>query len=204
MTFSLSLQSVPWASIWWLETSVLVILAIMAFITLMVILEKNVRFRRSKKKSREFAPLASEKLKRFDIEGAIKLSEDFSLESHLARIILHPLKEYVRMKNDIPEKRNLRLVKDIADSETNKLQYEFEAGLSILDSIGRTSSFVGALGGSALTFAIGIAIAIPTIWFVGHFRNRTNQAITECKITALELLIYIEKYEYKNRQNLNT
>jgi biopolymer transport protein ExbB/TolQ len=80
------------------------------------------------------------------------------------------------------------------EREVLGLQYEYERGLGLLDALGRTSPFIGALGGSAFTFAFGIIVAIPTIWFATNLRTKAALLLPiEMKISASQLTTYMEK-----------
>ena len=68
------------------------------------------------------------------------------------------------------------------------LQADYDSGLEVLDALGRTAPFIGALGGSAVTFAFGIALAIPTIWFLTRLRRKTTLELAAQMKTAMNEL----------------
>ena len=187
-----ALQGVPWAGIWWLEISVFYLLVILSAIVMQNIFSKYRKFQNVRKYSRQYALLVAEELKVANIEEAIKVSKNFSKKSHLAEVVLIGLEEYVHAKKKFSREIAFNFAKEHMENKANVLKYEYEKGVGFLDAIGRTSPFIGALGGSATTFTIGILIAIPSVWFATYERNKAGQLVIQIKNVASELMAFFE------------
>ncbi len=193
MHYYLFFQGVPWAGTIWLEKGVFYLLLVLSLIVLINIAIKQYRFSRIKKESRKYAPMVAKHLKNLNLKEAVELSKDFSERSHLAKIVFVGLEEYKETKELFSTEKALKMSKNKMDAVSEHLKYEYAIGIGFLDSVGRTSPFLGALGGSATTFAIGILVAIPAVWFASYERNKSGMLAVEVKNASHELVEYLEK-----------
>lgn len=148
-----------------------------------------------------FAAQASELFKQADLVSARRIAKQYSAESHLAKIVLAGLLEYESIYANSPGAQVAKYVQQAMEREMLQLQYQYERGLGLLDACGRTSPFIGALGGSTFTFAFGIILAVPIIWLAIDLRTKTNLLLPlEMKAAAIEVATYMEKRGSESEQ----
>jgi len=194
MSLMLLLQSVPWAGIKWLDTAVLWLLIIIALLIAIIIIVNCRKFTIAKKASKLYVEEVAKLLLYNKWNEALKLSSDFSKRTHMARVVLAGMEERdALLKAKLQESLVSKHMSQAMERCILVVKYEYKWGLGIMDAIGSTAPFIGALGGSALTFALGIILAIPTIWFATHFRNRIEMFESEMESAKLDVTSHLEK-----------
>jgi hypothetical protein len=186
-------QSVPWAGTNWAGTAAIVVLAVASLIVGAIVIEKlhklSVTRRNSLVYAREINPLFKER----KWAEAIEVTSKRAKTSHIAKIAMAGFEERRRLPASLTSSQVARHMQQAMEREFLKLQADYESGLGILDALGRTAPFIGALGGSAVTFTFGIALAIPTIWFLANLRNKTTVRLAvEMKLVMNELICFVE------------
>lgn len=197
MTPLLLLQEVPWKGIKSLEMGVDVTLIVMALLVAWVALWKVFVFRRAQSIGSQFVEEARPKLKAQEWEAAYTLSKQYEHSSHLAFLVGGGLDVRERLDGVLPnelvvkhieqEMERLMIIKDVYHKKM----------LPALDAIGSTAPFVGALGGSAYTFAYGIILAIPAVYFASYLRSKATLFEAEMRGATNELAMFIERQMHK-------
>ena len=59
---------------------------------------------------------------------------------------------------------------------------------------------MGALGGSALTFALGIALAVPSIWIATYLLSWISSLEGDMKYAASEFTTYVEQAAVESQE----
>jgi hypothetical protein len=192
-TFTLLAQSVPWAGTSWADTAALFVLAIASLIIGSIIIEKRIKLYKSRRSSMVYAGTITPLLKERKWEEAIDATRKHKKNSHIAKIVMAGFDERRRLPDGLTSSQMARHMQQAMEREFLKLQADYESGLGVLDALGRTAPFIGALGGSAATFTFGIALAIPTIWFLTNLRNKTTVRLAvEMKLVMNEMTCFVE------------
>lgn len=192
MSLILLLESVPWAGSKRLEQGVEVTLIAMAVFVLTIVIGTLLRLRKSQTSSDEYVSKVAGPLKRGKWKDALDISWTYEKQSHLAKVVYAGLAERHAQLEVLSEDQLPKHMNQAMGRRITWLQYDYGKHLGMLDAIGRTSPFFGALGGTTFTFAFGIILAVPSIWFATYLRNRTLLLEVEMKNSASELTSYIE------------
>lgn len=187
-------QSVPWAGTDWVDTAVFFVLAASALAVSAIITAKSARLYRSRRNSIMFAEKVRPLLATGNWEEAADLARAYSITSHTARIVSAGFEERRSLKSGLASSRVAKHMQLAMEIQLINLQADYDSGLEVLDALGRTAPFIGALGGSAVTFTFGIALAIPTIWFLTRLRRKTTlELAAEMKMVMNELINWAER-----------
>lgn len=192
MSLMLLLDSVPWAGSKRLEQGVEITLMVMALFVLAIVISKLLRLRKTMTSSKEYISEVVGLLRRGKWNEALDLSKTYEEQSHLANVIYAGLLERKQYADELSEDQLPKHMNQAMGRAVTWLQYDYGKHLGMLDAIGRTSPFFGALGGTAFTFAFGIILAVPSVWFATYLRNKTLLLEVEMKNSASELTSYIE------------
>jgi len=164
-------------------------------ILISIVIWKYMELNGARRTGAEYAPKVGLVLKEMNWEKALNITTAYSKKAHLARIVLAGLKERERLQSkQLSESTIAKHMNQAMEREIITLQIHYRAGLGFVDAIGSTAPFIGALGGSAVTFATGTLLAIPTIWFATYFRNKTLVLEGDMKFVASELISYVEEH----------
>ncbi|HZS07977.1 MAG TPA: MotA/TolQ/ExbB proton channel family protein [Blastocatellia bacterium] len=201
----------------WTGWAVLITLLLMSIYSMAVIFERWLTFRATARQSREFVPKAAEMLKGAQLDGALRLTQDYR-KSHLAVVINSGLQELAVVSGD-KSARQMRRAKRALRRTAAMKTAELRRGLSSLATIGSTAPFVGLFGtvigiihsfekmneqGGApgiatiaggisealYTTAFGLVVAVPAVWMFNYFSNRVGGFAVEMKNSADELIDY--------------
>jgi biopolymer transport protein ExbB/TolQ len=193
-------EAAPWVVSPWQRPIVFYILSFFSIIMLIIIGWKWAQLRLAKNTSIEYAPKVSDALKKREWGKAMEITLTYKKTSHLAQLLLVGLEERERSEGEKLSKPQIAInVGRKMEREAIILHGKYQAGTGFVDAIGNTAPFIGALGGSPETLAFGTALAIPTIWFATHFRNKTQRLEREMKTVASEIVEYFENSGSGNR-----
>lgn len=196
--------------------SVLAVLMVMSIYSIAVMVERYLTFKAASRQSREFVPQVAELLKTSQLDGALRLSQEYR-KSHLAVVVNSGLQE-LAAGNDTKASRQMRKAKRALRRATAMKTAELQRGLSSLATVGSTAPFVGLFGtvmgifdafqkmseaeGSGMavvaggisealiTTAFGLIVAVPAVWMYNYFTNRVNVFTVEMSNSADELIDY--------------
>jgi biopolymer transport protein ExbB/biopolymer transport protein TolQ len=194
--------------------AVVAVLVVMSVVALEATLRKWWELRQLAQNTREFAPRFSQALESNDPDWALDLSQQYQ-GSHLARVLGEAMR-VVKPLIDEPRYLELAASSafQCVEREQILLATELKKGLGTLATIGATSPFLGLLGtvigitnsftalsatgggievvaagiGEALiTTAIGLVVAIPSVWVYNYFTARLERVFSELGYAGREL-----------------
>jgi hypothetical protein len=193
VTMLLLAQSVPWAGTSWTDTGANVVLAVASLIVVSIIIEKRHKLAEARRSSLVYAGEITPLFKERKWAEAIEVTSKYAKTSHIAKVAMAGFEERRHLPTSLTSSQVVRHMQQAMEREFLKVQADYESGLGILDALGRTAPFIGALGGSAVTFTFGIVLAIPTIWFLANLRNKTTvRHVVEMKLAMNELICFVE------------
>ena len=207
--------------------TVVCILLLMSIYIITIAIERFLTYSQARKQSRQFAPAVAECLGSGNINEALSLGEQYS-KSHLAKVLtsgLHEMNAHSKSK-EIPGDA-IEATRRALDRATAISIENFKKGLSGLATIGSTAPFVGLFGttfgiinafqGMAkeenagigavaagisealITTALGLAVAVPAVWFYNIFTNRIETFTVEMDNSSSELIDYFLKKRSEGR-----
>jgi len=203
------------------------ILGIMSIYIIMIAIERWLTYNQARKQSRLYVSSVSESISRSNIDEALSLGEQYN-KSHLAKVLSSGLLEmqaHVKSK-EIPGEAMEASRRAIERAISINIQ-NFKKGLSGLATIGSTAPFVGLFGttfgiinafqGMAkeenagigavaagisealITTALGLAVAVPAVWFYNIFTNKIDTFTVEMDNSSSELIDYFLKKRSEGR-----
>jgi biopolymer transport protein ExbB/biopolymer transport protein TolQ len=195
---------------------VIAVLGLMSIYSIAVMFERYLTFKGAARQSREFVPKVAEKLRAAQLEGALRLSQQYR-KSHLAVVINSGLQE-LTIQSSANAARQMRKAKRALRRATAMKTAELQRGLSGLATIGSTAPFVGLFGTvvgiidafqqmntdmsagfttvaggiseALITTAFGLIVAVPAVWMFNYFTNRVGVFAVEMHNSADELIDY--------------
>jgi len=203
------------------------ILFIMSVYIIMIAIERWLTYNQARKQSRAYVTSVSESISKGNIDEALALGEQYN-KSHLAKVLSSGLLEmqaHVKSK-EIPGEAMEASRRAIERAISINIQ-NFKKGLSGLATIGSTAPFVGLFGttfgiinafqGMAkeenagigavaagisealITTALGLAVAVPAVWFYNIFTNKIDTFTVEMDNSSSELIDYFLKKRSEGR-----
>ena len=207
--------------------SVVIILLLMSIYIITVAIERFLTYSQARKQSRLYAPEVAESLKKGNLDEAISLGEQYN-KSHLAKVLTSGLQEMQAhsKSKEIPGEA-IEASKRAVERATSISIENFKKSLSGLATIGSTAPFVGLFGttfgiinafqGMAkeenagigavaagisealITTALGLAVAVPAVWFYNIFTNKIETFTVEMDNSSSELIDYFLKKRSEGR-----
>ena len=186
-----------------------------------IMLDRWLLFRRARRQSRDFVPVATRLLAEGRLSEVID-EADKHPHSPLARIYAAAILDAAPWDEaSRPAEGFERTIRSAAEREGARVTQEFRSGLSALASIASTAPFVGLFGtvigimnsffgmaaaGSGgigtvaggiaealVNTAAGILVALPAVWGFNHFLGRMEAAGSEMTTASSELVDYFIK-----------
>ena len=206
--------------------TVVIILMIMSVYIIMMAVERFLTYSKARKQSRLYVTAVSESLNKGNLEEAIALGEQYN-KGHLAKVVtsgLLEMKAYNKKEitGEVIEGSRRAIERAISINIEN-----FKKGLSGLATIGSTAPFVGLFGttfgiinafqGMAkeenagigavaagisealITTALGLAVAVPAVWFYNIFTNNIERFTVEMDNSSSELIDFFLKKRSEGR-----
>jgi len=203
------------------------ILLIMSIYIIMIAIERFLTYSQARKQSRKYVSEVADCLKRGNLEEALSLGEQYN-KSHLAKVLSSGLLEMQAhsKSKEIPGEAIDGSRRAIERAISINIE-NFKKGLSGLATIGSTAPFVGLFGttfgiinafqGMAkeenagigavaagisealITTALGLAVAVPAVWFYNIFTNNIERFTVEMDNSSSELIDYFLKKRSEGR-----
>jgi biopolymer transport protein ExbB/biopolymer transport protein TolQ len=210
-----------WTSMGFVAKGVVIILALMSIWTFKVTIDRVLLYRKARKESIDFLPLATQCLKNNKLREAVELAKKYR-KSHLSRVIAAGLQE-MQSESEEGVEGGLMLdaVRRSMDREMILVSTELKKGLSSLATIGTTAPFIGLFGtvygiihafesmassGSGglasvsagiaealVTTAFGLFVAIPAVWIFNVFTGRVDYFVLEMNNSSSEMIDFFIK-----------
>ena len=202
---------------------IVVVLGIMSVYSMMIVIQKFIKIKKSEAGTRKFAPQFSRAIQEENLDVAIALAEK-TKDSHVARVLggaLAEVKPLLRDRATITA-ADINSAERAVDRQMMITLADFKSGLGILGTVGSTAPFVGLLGttmgivnafmamstggasgglagiGSGIaealiTTAFGLIVAIPAVWAYNYFTTKVEGLAVEMTYTSKELIDYLIK-----------
>ena len=200
---------------------ILAILLVLSVYSISVMIEKYRSYGAARKESLEFLPAFVRALKEAKLQAAVDTCRKYN-RSHLAKVVVAGLMEYITDEGEIKERHDLVGAVGRALERSNALtSAEMKKGLGGLATIGSTAPFIGLLGtvigiiaafqgiatsGSGglasvsagiaealIATAVGLFVAIPAVMAFNYFTNRLERYQIEMSNSAAELMDFLLK-----------
>ena len=210
-----------WTSMGPVAKGVVIILALMSIWTFKVTIDRMLLYRKARKESIDFLPLATQCLKNNKLREAVELAKKYR-KSHLSRVIAAGLQEMQSESEDgVEGGLMLDAVRRSMDREMILVSTELKKGISSLATIGTTAPFIGLFGtvygiihafqsmatsGSGglasvsagiaealVTTAFGLFVAIPAVWIFNIFTGRVDYFVLEMNNSSSEMIDFFIK-----------
>ncbi len=212
-----------WHAAGWFARGILIVLIIMSLWSLMVAIQKYIYFKRSESATRKFAPQFSRAIQEEQLDQAIALAEKNkkSHVAKVLGGALSEVKPLLRDRATITS-ADINSAERAVERQMMIVLSEFKRGIGFLATVGSTAPFVGLLGttmgivnsftGMAtsgasgglaavsagiaealLATALGLAVAIPAVWFYNYFTTKIEYLTVEMTYTSKELIDYLIK-----------
>lgn len=203
-----------------LVVSTLVLLILMFFWTLVEIVGRGLRYRAAFHQSRHFLQVAVGFLELADWDRILALAE-VSNRSHVATVFASGLREFRKARAGTSIERSVEMAARAARIVPNHVHEQLRQGVNALGTIATTapliglfgtvtsilSSFPGVVTGRAPTLtalasslaealactALGMLVAILTVWCFNCLSDRLSICDAEMQITSLELVKYLSQ-----------
>jgi biopolymer transport protein ExbB/biopolymer transport protein TolQ len=199
------------------------IMIAMSILSLTVAIGKVIKFQKSTRATRKFAPLFSRAIQEEQLDQAIALAEK-NQTSHVAKVLggaLSEVKPLLRDRATITA-ADINSAERAVERQMLIMLADFKRGTGILATVGSTAPFVGLLGtcmgiinafnalssgGAAgglagiaggisealITTALGLLVAIPAVWFYNYFTTKIENLTVEMTYSSKELIDYLIK-----------
>jgi biopolymer transport protein ExbB/biopolymer transport protein TolQ len=202
---------------------IVITLLLMSFLSLTIALNKLWQVWKSTKSTRRFAPQFSRAIQEEQLDQAITLAEKNQTGhvARVLGGALQEVKPLLRDRATITA-ADINSAERAVERQMLIVLSEFKRGLGILATVGSTAPFVGLLGttmgivtafaainaGGAsggiagiskgisealITTALGLAVAIPAVWFYNYFTTKVENLTVEMTYTSKELIDYLIK-----------
>lgn len=214
-----------WQTMGWFAKGVVFVLLGMSVYAATVAMRKSFVLYRSRKETVKFSALFSKALAKEDFTQAARLVETHP-ESHLAAAFRRVFPSLTFHSQDQALSAvEIASVQRLIELNTIEQLAKFRRGLGILATIGATAPFVGLLGtvvgvvnaftgmavaGSGglaaisagiaealVTTAIGLLVAIPSVWLYNYYVNRIEYISMEITYATKEFMDFLLRFEAK-------
>jgi biopolymer transport protein ExbB/biopolymer transport protein TolQ len=206
-----------WQAMGPLAKGVVVILFIMFGTSVVVMIDRFLRYRLARTHTRTFVQQVAGALRDGNLDQAISIAERNN-KSPIAQIVASGLMEFQSANASVPDDEVMDVAQRGLQRASAIVHAEMRRGLSGLATIGSTAPFVGlfgtvlgimnafrgtldpakGLGGVAggisealVTTALGLSVAVAAVWCYNYFTSTTEAFDIEMDNSALELMNYL-------------
>ncbi len=202
--------------------AVVLSLVALSIVTLYIVIERILFFRKARKESLQFARQATLLLSKDKMQEALDMSRKL-YSSHLARVTRAGLIEFMldQQTSPLSGQEVVEAARRAIERESLITFSDFKRGVGLLATIATTSPFIGLFGtvigiinafagmsssGSGgiaavsagisealITTALGLLVAIPAAWMFNHFTNTLERFQVEMSNSSSELIDYFIK-----------
>ena len=206
-----------WNQMGYLAKGVAIFLILMSIYSLGIFIERLLLYRAAKKQSIEYLPIATKALREGNYAAAVEAAKRYN-KSHLAKVLAAGLQQFLFEKEDQPSHDAVESVRLAVERAAALTTAEMKRGIGGLATIGSTAPFVGLFGTvfgiitafqnmadpskgggglatvsagiseALLTTAVGLAVAIVSVWFYNYFSDRVDELTIDVDETAGEML----------------
>jgi len=207
-----------WQAMGAVAKTVSILLIGLSVISLYMLIERSLTYRKAKSKSKEVAPKLAEMLKNGQIKEALALSTKSEYKgSHLARVTAAGVSEFLEGKQaGLGIEEQIETAQRGCDRAASVFEQELKKGLSILATIATSAPFIGLFGtisgiinaframgqtGSSgigavatgisealVTTAFGIGVAIIALWCYNYLNSKIEIYAAEMANTTSQVI----------------
>jgi biopolymer transport protein ExbB len=216
-----------WHTMGWEAKAVVIVLFIMLAWSIAVMIDRYLAYQAARKQSRLFAPAVAGALKEGKIDEAIAIAEQ-NKRSHLAKVVTAGLQEFQAHQSSAEISGDeIDASKRALERASAIVHAELKRGVSVLATVGATAPFVGLFGTvlgiihafvgisatsmtglgavaggiaeALVTTAIGLIVAIPSVWVYNYFSGKLEAFDVEMDNSSSELVDYFLKRSGRKR-----
>jgi biopolymer transport protein ExbB/biopolymer transport protein TolQ len=219
-----------WNQMGFLAKSIAFSMLLMSIYSVGVFIERFMLYRKAKKQSIEYLPIATKSLREGNYRQAVEAARRYN-KSHLAKVLSAGLQQFLFEKEEEPSHDAVESVRLAVERAAALTAAEMKRGLGGLATIGATAPFVGLLGtvigiinaftGMAATgsggigavsagiaealvnTAIGLGVAIPAVWMFNYFTGQVEFFGIEMANSSSELIDFFLKRQGGEANNGN-
>jgi biopolymer transport protein ExbB len=207
-----------WRAMSGIAHGVVIVLFIMSARSLMVMINRGVRYSVARSQSRAFIQQVADAMRDGNIDEAISVAER-NKKSPIARVVATGLAEFQSALPSVSNEAAIELAQRGLDRSVATIHAELKRGLSGLATIGATAPFVGLFGtvlgithafrGSSVahadalsgvaagisealvTTALGLIVAVPAVWCYNYFIDKMELFDLDMANSSMELVSYL-------------
>jgi biopolymer transport protein ExbB len=206
-----------WKAMGPLARGVVVILFIMLGISIVVMIDRFLRYRLARNHTRAFVQQVADAMRDGNLDQAISIAER-NKKSPIAQIVATGLTEFQSATTAVPDQEVMEVAQRGLQRTSAIVHAELKRGLSGLATIGSTAPFVGLFGTvlgimnafrgtmdpakglagvaggiseALVTTALGLSVAVASVWCYNYFTSTTEAFGIEMDNSSLELMNYL-------------
>lgn len=219
-----------WNQMGFLAKAIAFFMMLMSIYSVAVFIERFLLFRKAKKQSIEYLPIATKALREGNYRAAVEMARRYN-KSHLAKVLSAGLQQFLFEKEEEPSHDAVESVRLAVERAAALTTAEMKRGLGGLATIGATAPFVGLLGtvigiinaftgmaetGSGgigavsagiaealINTAIGLGVAIPAVWMFNYFTGQIEFFGIEMSNSSSELVDFFLKRQSRSTGNVD-
>ena len=201
----------------WTALSVVIMLLLMSVISIVLAVERGLRYSVARNQSRAFVVQVAAALDAAKLDDIISIAER-NKKSHIAAMVATGLAEFQLAPSHDSGKEMIEAAKRGLERSVATIHAELKRGLSGLATIGSTAPFVGLFGTvvgiinafkgieaekatglsavaggiseALVTTALGLLVAVPAVWAFNYFTNKVEAFDVEMDNSSMELINY--------------
>ena len=199
------------------------LLVALSIVSIYLLIERSMFYRKAKTLSKAVAPKLADLLKAGQIKEALALATKKEYKaSHLARVTAAASTEFLEGKDSgLPFEQQIETAERGTERAASIFNQELKRGLSVLATIATSSPFIGLFGTisgiinafkgistekstglgavaggiseALVATAIGLFVAIPAVWMFNYFTTKLEAFDVEMGNSSSELIDYFLK-----------
>jgi biopolymer transport protein ExbB/TolQ len=208
----------------WTALSVVIMLLLMSVISIVLAVERGLRYSVARNQSRAFVVQVAAALDAAKLDDIISIAER-NKKSHIAAMVATGLAEFQLAPSHVSGAEMIEAAKRGLERSVATIHAELKRGLSGLATIGSTAPFVGLFGTvvgimnafrasaptkgagittvasgiseALVTTALGLLVAVPAVWCYNYFTSKVEGFDVEMENSSMELVSYLVRLEQR-------
>jgi biopolymer transport protein ExbB/TolQ len=208
----------------WTALSVVIMLLLMSVISIVLAVERGLRYSVARNQSRAFVLQVAAALDDGKLDDVISIAER-NKKSHIAAMVATGLAEFQLAPSHVSTVEMIDAAKRGLERSVATIHAELKRGLSGLATIGSTAPFVGLFGTvvgimnafrasapaqgagittvasgiseALVTTALGLLVAVPAVWCYNYFTSTVEGFDVEMENSSMELVSYLVRLEQR-------
>jgi biopolymer transport protein ExbB/TolQ len=216
-----------WGRMDWFGHAAVSLLALMLANAVVIVAGRLYRYGAARRQSRVFVRDAASALRDGKLDEVIAIAVK-NKRSHVASVVADGIATFASAPPEFTDAEAIAAAKHALQRSSKLLAADLKHGLRTLSTIASSALFIGllgtcfgildAFGGVAMeksayiartnaslstalaTTAMGLFVAVPTVWFHNYLRSRMEMFESEMSNAALEVVTYLNTHrEWRNR-----